>query len=186
MKVSREQAGENRERVLEAAGRLFKERGFDGVGVADLMKKAGLTHGAFYGQFDSKEHLIAEACERSMLQSGPKWDRALAGKTGEEALAALRAFYLTPRHVAQPETGCTLASLAAEAPRRGAPVRRAFTQGVNRLLERILAVVPGRNPAARRREAINTLAAMVGALILARAVDDPKLSAEILTAVRNA
>jgi TetR/AcrR family transcriptional regulator, transcriptional repressor for nem operon len=186
MKVTREQAAQNRERVLEAAGRLFRERGFEGIGVADLMKAAGLTHGAFYGQFESKEHLIAQACERALMGSSQKWDRLLEGKKGDQALKALRAHYLSRHHVENPQSGCALAALAAEAARRDAPVRRVFTEGANRLVERIASLLPVRSKPARRREALATLAGLVGALVLARAVDDPALSAEILAAVRDA
>ena len=184
MKVTREQATENREKVLETASRLFRERGFDGIGVADLMSAAGLTHGAFYGQFESKDDLVAQACERAMLQSGPKWDRVLEGRKGPAAIKALRELYLTRAHVENPATGCTLPTLAAEAPRRGARVQRTFTEGVNRLLGRITDVLPG-SAAARRRKAIVVLSELVGALLLARAVDNEKLSDEILRAVRQ-
>src|SRR3954466_13018807 len=105
MKVSREQAAENRERIVQAAARLFRERGFDGIGVADLMSEAGLTHGAFYGQFESKEDLAAQACARALEQSAAKWDRALAGQKPEDGLKAYVSGYLSQRHVNDPGHG---------------------------------------------------------------------------------
>jgi TetR/AcrR family transcriptional regulator, transcriptional repressor for nem operon len=185
MKVSRQQAAENRERVLAAASQLFRERGFEGIGVADLMKAAGQTHGAFYGQFDSKDHLIAQACSRAFADSRERHDRLLEGKKGREGLEALLSSYLSPRHVAEPGSGCALAALAPEAARRDRSVKKAFTEGVMSLAARIEGFLPGRDPAARRKKALSTLASMVGALVLARAVDDASLAKELLEAVRQ-
>src|SRR6476469_9287328 len=97
MKVTREQASQNRDRVLEAAGRLFRERGFDGIGVADLMKAAGLTHGGFYGQFASKEELMAEACERTFDKEADFWAQ-LAEDAAGNPLAAVMQAYLSKQH----------------------------------------------------------------------------------------
>src|SRR3954470_1120937 len=118
MKVSREQAAENRERIVQTAARLFRERGFDGIGVADLMNAAGLTHGGFYGQFESKEDLAAQACARALDESAGKWARATEGKPAREALKAVADFYLTPRHAGDPGSGCAFVALGAEAARR--------------------------------------------------------------------
>jgi TetR/AcrR family transcriptional repressor of nem operon len=181
MKVSREQAAENRERILDAAARLFRERGFDGIGVADLMNSAGLTHGGFYGQFESKEDLAAQACERALAKSVERWDRLLANKP-EDPLQAITASYLSTRHRDDAGNGCALAALGAEAPRRHPAVRRAFTQGLRAMVERLSEIVPGRGKAAREQKALAAMAQMVGAVVLARAVDDPKLSDAILQA----
>src|SRR5438105_10182354 len=108
MKVSREQAAQNRERILEAAGQRFRERGFDGIGVADLMKEAGLTHGGFYGHFSSKQNLIAEASTRALMRS-----LAILSKVAERAprdpLSAVADAYLTSSHRDNPGSGCLLA-----------------------------------------------------------------------------
>jgi len=184
MKVSRERAAENRERILTVAARLFRERGFDGIGVADLMKAAGLTHGGFYGQFESKEDLAAQACARALAESAAKWDR-LIGENPGDTLDAVAASYLSPRHRDDAGHGCALAALGAEAQRREPAVRRALTEGLLPLVERLEGIVPGRTRAARRRKALSTMAHFMGALVLARSVDDPKLSNQILKAVRE-
>lgn len=182
MRVSREQAAENRERVIASAATLFRERGFDGIGVADLMKSAGLTHGGFYGQFESKEDLMALAAERALQQSLAHWQR-LAERAPDDGLAALLKSYLTESHRDQAGEGCALAALGAEAGRHGPAVKRSFTAGTKALLEQLARMLPGRSEAARRERALATFASMVGALVLARSVDDKALSRDILKAV---
>lgn len=175
MKSSRSQAAANRERILEAAGRLFRERGLDGIGVAELMAAAGLTHGGFYAHFESKEALMAQACGRALEKSLENW-RA-------RSLAELVTAYLSPRHRDQPGSGCAIAALGSDVPRQGRMVRRTYTEGVRALVEELTERMPGRTPATRRRAALALLAGMVGALLLARAVDDAHLSDEILQAL---
>lgn len=182
MKVSREQAAENRERVLEIASRLFRERGLDGIGVADLMKGAGLTHGGFYGQFASKEDLMAQACARALEGSLSKWRERIAAEP-QNPLAAVAALYLSSTHCEQPGNGCALAALGPEAARHGAPVRHALTEGMRPFIELLGGMVPGRSKAARREKALATFAGMVGAVVLARAMDDPAFAEEILQSV---
>ena len=123
MKVSREQAAKNRERILDAAAQLFRERGFEGIGVADLMNAAGLTHGGFYGHFSSKEDLIAQACARALERSHEKWTKR-AQRAPDEALSSIARDYLSTRHRDDPGTGCFLAALGSEAARHGPGVRR--------------------------------------------------------------
>lgn len=183
MKVSREQAANNRERVLDAATRLFRERGFDGIGVSDVMKDAGLTHGGFYGQFDSKEDLAEEVCSRSMAQSLEHWSRKLETEQGFDALLD---HYLSAKHRDNAGQGCSLPALGADAPRRDKGVRRAFGNGVAAMIDLLAGALPGRLKAARRRKALTSLASMVGAVVLARAVDDRALSDEILEATHAA
>lgn len=182
MKVSREQASQNRDRVLETAGRLFRERGFDGIGVADLMKSAGLTHGGFYGQFASKEELMAEACARSFAHSLEIWS-GVAERASGEPLAAVMKGYLSRQHRDNPGEGCVLAALGSDAARQGPGLRRAVTEGTRALLDLFTRLAPGRIQARKRERAIHAYAAMVGALVLARAVDDEALSNEILKTV---
>lgn len=182
MKVTREQAAQNRERIVDTAARLFRERGFEGVGVADLMKAAGLTHGGFYGHFESKEALVEEACERALGRSTQRWMRRVEGARGG-ALHALARGYLTERHRDDPGDGCFLASLGADAARHGPGVRRAIARWLDSAFDFLAAHVPGRTAAARRAKAVATLSAWVGAMVLARAVDDEDLSREILGAV---
>ncbi|MDB5812104.1 MAG: Transcriptional regulator, TetR family [Betaproteobacteria bacterium] len=182
MKVSREQAAQNRERIIDTAARLFRERGFDGIGVADLMQNAGLTHGGFYGQFASKEDLAALACERALGQSATRIDRVIA-EHPENTLQAVAASYLSKRHRDNPGDGCAFVALGAEAPRHEAGVRKVFAQALLVRMEKLMRLIPG-TPAARRRKALSTMASMVGAQVLARAVDDATLSTEILEAVK--
>src|SRR5262252_1734164 len=178
MRVTREQAAANRERVLDAASTLFRKHGFDGVGVADIMKAAGLTHGGFYGQFASKEDLAAEACAHSRTDPWAAWLDA----PPDQRLAGIVRNYLTPRHRDNRTTGCLFAALGSDVGRQPRSVRRAFTERVRAKIDLLRGVVPGRSAAARRDKAIATLAGLVGALILARAVDDPALSDDILEA----
>jgi TetR/AcrR family transcriptional repressor of nem operon len=179
MKVSRAEAERNRERIIEVAAKLFRERGFDGIGVADLMKSAGLTHGGFYGHFASKEDLMAEACASAMEDSLEVLQQA-AQKGGEKAFSAAASAYLSPAHRDQPDEGCVLAALGAEAARRGSPVRGTFTQGVRSIVNALTQLAPGKSKRRKRERALATVASMVGALVLARAVDDAELSDEVL------
>jgi TetR/AcrR family transcriptional repressor of nem operon len=183
MRVTREQAAANREKVLQAAGTLFRQHGFDGIGVADIMKRAGLTHGGFYGQFASKDDLAAETTARVLGKAG--WQERLTGKANPAFGDVVRA-YLSPRHRDDPGTGCLLSALGSDAARQPLAVRRAFTDGFRARIDALLTLVPGRSQAARREKALATMAGLVGALMLSRAVDDPGLSDEILEATATA
>lgn len=182
MKVSRAEAAQNRERIIEVAARLFRERGFDGIGVAELMKSAGLTHGGFYGHFASKEDLMARACARALEGSLDALHQA-GKRGGGNALSAVASAYLSPAHRDRPGEGCALAALGAEAARHGSPVRGAFTQGVRSLVDMLTRLLPGKSKRAKRERALAIFASMVGALVLARAVDDAELSEEVLQSV---
>jgi len=179
VRVTREQAAANREKILEVAGTLFRERGFDGIGVADIMKRAGLTHGGFYGHFASKDDLAAEITGRVLGRSG--WMERLTG-TDRPSVADVVRQYLAPRHRDDPGRGCLLAAVGSDVVRQPRSVRRAFTEGLRLRVDALGRLMPGRSAAARRQKAIATMAGLVGALILSRAVDDPKLSDEILEA----
>lgn len=184
MRVSMERAAENRDRIIEVAGRLFRERGLDGIGVANLMKAAGLTHGGFYGHFESKEELEVQACGRVLARSAETWP-AMAAKNPDAPLKGLLDRYLTARHRDGPGEGCIYAALASDVARQDSPaLRRTFTAGLRPLIDTLVRIVPGRSKAARRQKALGYLSTMVGALILARAVDDTELSDEILAAAR--
>lgn len=174
MKVSREQVAVRRRKILEAAGRLFRARGFDAVSIADVMKEAGLTHGGFYGHFQSKDDLIAQTLAHALT----------AGSAEPLDLARYAADYLTPKHRDDLSGGCSTAGLAAETIRQAPEARTAMTEGLRRSIERLSVGASG-DATTQRRNAIASWAAMVGAIILARATDDPKLSDEILEDTRD-
>lgn len=184
MRVSREKAAEHRERIIDAAGTLFRSKGFDGIGIADIMKAADLTHGGFYGHFASKDDLVAQASKSAMARAATNWRKVVA-EAPNDAYAALLNHYLSPRHRDDPGRGCAFAALAGDAARCGQPVRDAFAQGLRPLIDILAGVMTGRTRAARRRKAIAALAELVGALVLARAVGDAALSDEILNAARH-
>jgi TetR/AcrR family transcriptional repressor of nem operon len=174
MRVSRQQVLANRKTILEAAGRLFRERGFEAVTVTDVMNSAGLTHGGFYGYFKSKDDLIAQT---------------LAGLQGatEPLSADLATFaeqYLSPAHRDDFACGCPVAALASETIRQSGGARAEMTAGLRRQIERLGQVAPGADAAGKRRAAIGSWAAMVGALILARMSEDAELSNEVLAETR--
>lgn len=181
MKVSREQAAQNRERILEAASQRFRERGFDGIGVADLMKEAGLTHGGFYGHFPSREDLVAEACARALAESLTRWQKVADDASGD-ALSAIAGAYLSGGHRDNPGAGCVLAALGPDVARQGPAVRHSVTGYMRSAFDFVAKLVPGKSKAARRQKAISTWATLVGAMVIARAVDDRALSQEILDA----
>ncbi|WP_363506123.1 TetR/AcrR family transcriptional regulator [Burkholderia sp. LMU1-1-1.1] len=186
MKVSREQVALNRERIVETAARLFRQKGYDGIGVVDLMKSAGLTHGGFYGHFASKEDLLAEATAHAFKKSVGRWrERAAAALNAPEtAMASIGDSYLSVRHRDGPELGCSITSLGPDIARLGPKVRQALTEGAKGQIAVLEELVPGEDQAAKRKQALTTYAAMVGAIVLARAVDDEEMSLEILETVR--
>jgi TetR/AcrR family transcriptional repressor of nem operon len=181
LRVTRKQAAAHREKILDVAGTLFRERGFDGIGVADIMKEAGLTHGGFYGHFGSKDDLAAEITARVLCREG--WPERITG-TANPTFAEVVRKYLTPRHREDAGHGCLFAALGSEVVRQPRPVRRALADGLRLRIKELQELLPGRS-AARRQKAVATMAGLVGALMLSRAVDDPKLSDEILEAAAS-
>jgi TetR/AcrR family transcriptional regulator, transcriptional repressor for nem operon len=176
------QTAEKHEKILKEAARLFRERGFDGAGVAEIMEAAGLTHGAFYAHFPSKDALEAEAVERAFAQSDNRV-YALTANARDRKRAFLDR-YLSAAHRDHPGTGCAMAALGPEIARDSA-TRKPFTHGVKRMIDGIVGRFRWKGKGGARRHAIHLLSAAVGALILARAVDDPRLSDEILESVRD-
>jgi TetR/AcrR family transcriptional repressor of nem operon len=177
MKVSREQVAAHRTRILAAASRLFRLRGFDDVTVAEVMNEAGLTHGAFYGHFSSKQALIAEAIAQALAP-------APGAATAAESAAAFAHGYLSPGHRDDRGSSCPFSSLGTEAARGSADLRRHMTQSVRRTIDLFSAEAKGEKAREKRRAAISAWSAMVGAMVLARIVDDDKLSKEILAETR--
>jgi TetR/AcrR family transcriptional regulator, transcriptional repressor for nem operon len=194
MRVSREKAAEHRDRIIDAAGALFRAKGFGGIGVADIMKAADLTHGGFYGHFASKDDLVAQASQRTMARAAANWTK-LVEAAPDSPYAALLAHYLSPKHRDDPGKGCAFAALGNDAARSGKIVRNAFAEGLAPLID-ILAQsipakstpgksIPDKSKAARRRKAVAAMATLVGALTLARAVEGTALSDEMLEAAHR-
>ena len=181
MRVSREKFAENRARILDVAGKLFREKGFDGIGVADIMKAAGLTHGGFYGHFASKESLACEASKALVDKTRMRWQEIVDAAEGDP-LAALLRHYLSRRNLQSPT--CVFATLTQDVSRHGAAMQSTFTAGLTDLADVLSPIVAGKTPQARRARALSTLSAMMGAVILARAMDDPQLADEFLEATR--
>lgn len=185
MKVTREQMAVNRQRLLDIAARRFRERGFDGVSVADVMQEAGMTHGGFYGHFASKEALAAEAAAHALMQTANRWQATLENR-GMEGLERLVDAYLSQRHIDAPGSGCAIAALGPELARQAEPVRSAFAAQLERLVDALAGFMPGADAAERRSRALPLMAQMVGAIVLARAFGRSMLAAEVLETVRQA
>lgn len=187
MRVSQDMVRRHREALIRAAAGMLRERGVEATGVADVCRAAGLTHGAFYRHFETKEALVLEACESAFA-----WSIAdIAGTDTQATEAADRiAQYLSAAHRDAPENGCPVAALAVDAARGGQPLSGVLAKGMRRYIDKFSSLIgtPGRaTKAAQRERAIVALAAMVGGLILARATisADPELSDQILDAVRK-
>ncbi len=181
MRVSRVQAAENRETVINVASRLFRERGFDGIGLKDLMKGAGLTQGAFYKQFASKEDLAAQASRRALESAFTRWSTATAAKP-EDPLGAVMAFYLSMEHREEKMDGCPIVALGSDAARQGSDVKASFEAGIKAHLEvlgRMVAAMDGKKSKGKDMAILST---MVGAVTLSRAVNDPDLAQAFLDA----
>lgn len=185
MKVSRAQAQANRQRIIEVAAELFRERGFDGIGVNDLMQAAGLTRGGFYGHFESKDDLARQASEQALVANAAHWARIV--EQAREPLAELVAFYLSDRHRDSPGQGCALAALAPDAVRHGDALRDTFAVGIERIAAIVAAQLGNGQPdehgtGDRRARALAVLSTLVGALVLSRVAGDEDLSREIRAA----
>jgi TetR/AcrR family transcriptional regulator, transcriptional repressor for nem operon len=180
MRVSKEKAAQNRQDILTAAARLFRERGVSATGVDSITEDAGLTHGAVYSQFGSKEAIAAEAIRLALQGSRRLWQRVAERKGEEKAFAAIVAAYLSREHRDSPGQGCVAAALGADVARQPQSVREAFTEEFKDALAFLAEVMPGDDSSGRDEDAIAAFASMVGALILARAVNDEPLSDRIL------
>jgi TetR/AcrR family transcriptional repressor of nem operon len=184
MKVTREQATRNRDRVIATAARLFRERGFDGIGISDLMKEVGLTHGGFYAQFPSKEHLMAEAATKAASERESAMRRQFQ-EAPDGGVAGFAERYLSRRHRDNPGEGCYMATLGIDVARHGSLVRDAFTRSVRSALDTLAEAEKAGSEKERRNQAIADYAMMIGGMVLARAVSDEKLSEEILGSVKS-
>jgi TetR/AcrR family transcriptional repressor of nem operon len=194
MGVQKEQALRNRQSIIDTASRVFRERGVDGVGVADLMRAAGFTHGGFYNHFKSKDALAAEACaavlSRAVEEMAKVIEADAAGRKG--SLRAMLETYLSPTHRDDPGQGCPIPTLAADASRQGEQMQAAYAEGIETFIQTMSSHFAGSgeyhgSSEAARASAIGLLTQLVGTLVLARGVGaaNPGLSEEILTVGRS-
>lgn len=181
MRVSRVQAEENRQAVIKVASRLFREHGFDGIGLKDLMAGAGMTQGAFYKQFDSKEDLVAQASRRALQEALGRWSAAAASRP-DNPLAAVVDFYLSEAHCAERSEGCPVVALGSDAARHGTDVRASFETGIKEYLALVGGWIGGADRGEADSKAMAVLSTMVGAVLLARAVNDETMSKQFLQA----
>ena len=173
------------ERIVETAARAIRRGGYGGAGVAEIMKEAGLTHGGFYAHFDSREGMLAEAADRAGADTVATLARVAASAPPEQGLNAMLRAYLSKAHVESVETGCAVAALGSEMPRQAHRVRRAATRRIKEMIDLVARHLPEWGQPGAHERALVTIATAVGALVLARAVDDPKLSDALREAALN-
>lgn len=179
MRVSRVQAEENRQTVINVASRLFREHGFDGIGLKDLMEAAGLTQGAFYKQFASKEDLAVQASERALESASCRWAAAMTAEP-EDPLGAVIRFYLSAEHREERADGCPIVALGSDAARQGDGVKAPFEAGIRTYLETLERLISQTQGEEFKSKAMAILSMMVGALTIARVVNDPDLAKSFL------
>jgi len=173
------------ERIVDAAARAIRRSGYGGTGVADIMKDAGLTHGGFYAHFGSREAMLAEAADRAGAEGVDALARIAAAAPRQQALQALLRAYLSQAHVEGVETGCPVVALGSEMPRQAPEVRRAATRHIKEMIDLVARQSPDWGQPGAHEHALVTVVTMVGALLLARAVDEPKLSDALRKAALN-
>lgn len=184
MRVSREVMAQRHDEIISETSKMLRRRGIVGTSLADLMAAAGLTHGGFYKHFNSKDALVAEATERIFSEINARFEERTQSQGAKAALIAYVADYLTLSHVKKPEIGCPIASFGPDVGREQGTVKSVFTHGVKTNLSLIMEGLSC--PTANRRErAVELLSLLSGAVSMARATDDEKLSNEILTSARK-
>ena len=184
MRYSERHKEETRKKVVRAAAAAVRAKGPDGVGVAEIMAEAGLTHGGFYAHFPNKEALVAAAIEEAFGQSRRRFARMTEGMTPAQALTAFIDAYVSTDHRNNPQRGCPISTLTNDLPRQGPLVRGAFDTGVANLIARIETWLPEDDPKTRRSLASSMMAEMAGAVSLARAVSDAAMADTLLEASR--
>ena len=173
------------DRIVEAAARAIRRSGYGGAGVAEVMKEAGLTHGGFYAHFKSREGMLAEAADRAGAHGVAVLARVAAAAPPKKELEAMLRAYLSKEHVEGVETGCPIAALGSEMPRQAPKVRRAATRRIKEMIDLVARQSPDWGQPGAHERALLTLATALGALVLARAVDDSKLSHAMREAALN-
>jgi TetR/AcrR family transcriptional repressor of nem operon len=186
MRYSREHKVETHSRIVKKASVRLREKGAHGIGVADLMKDAGLTHGGFYAHFDSREALVIEAFTHAMDRSTERWRKLAEQTRPEKRLAAIVKTYLTPVHRDDPGHGCAVPALGAEIARESVKTRRVFAGRLEQMIDMLAAQVPGVPRKAARKQATAALATMMGTLVMARIAGTGDFSDEILGSGREA
>jgi len=164
------------ERIVSVAARAIRRSGYDGTGVADIMKEAGLTHGAFYSHFASREAMLAEAASRACAESAAAAAEVVAGVAPGKALASMLGAYLSREHLERVDIGCPLAALGSETARQAPEVRRVVTRHIKEMVDLVARQSPDWGQPGAHERALVTVSSMVGALLLARTVDEPGLS----------
>ena len=173
------------ERIVDAAARAIRRSGYDGTGVADIMRDAGLTHGAFYAHFASREAMLAEAADRAGAESVDALTRVIASAPSEQGLPSVVRAYLSKDHLQGIESGCPTAALGSEMPRQSPEVRRVATRRIKEMIDLVARQSPDWGQPGAHELAMVTVATMVGTLVLARAVDEPALTEALRTATLN-
>ncbi|KQP35261.1 TetR/AcrR family transcriptional regulator [Pseudorhodoferax sp. Leaf274] len=186
-RVSQQQTDQNRIAIEKASSRLFREKGLDGVSVAEVMAAAGLTHGGFYGHFSSKDGLAAVACAKAFEQSGARWDQRFADlpEPGERRRAYVEGYLATATRD-RPGSSCTAAALAGDVARAqaDAPVRAAYLDGVKAMAARLASLQPDAGSPEAGQRALAEMATLVGALLLSRATKGDPISDALLASAR--
>src|SRR5882724_3310469 len=186
MRYSKEHKLETRSRIVKKASVRLREKGAHGIGVADLMKDAGLTHGGFYAHFDSREALVIEAFTHAMDRSTEHWRKLAEQTPPEKRLATIVNTYLTPLHRDDPGHGCAVPTLGAEIARESPKTRRVFAGRLEQMIDTLAAQLPGVPRKAARKQAMAAIATMMGTLVLARVAGSGDFSDELLGAGRDA
>jgi TetR/AcrR family transcriptional repressor of nem operon len=186
MRYSREHKLETHARIVKKASVRLREKGAHGIGVADLMKDAGLTHGGFYAHFDSREALVIEAFTDAMDRSTERWRKLAEQTPPEKRLATIVNSYLTPIHRDDPGHGCAVPALGAEIARESSKTRKLFAGRLEQMIDMLAAQIPDVPRKAARQQAMAALATMMGTLVLARIAGRGDFSEEILAAGRDA
>ena len=177
---------QTRSRIVEEASRGLRQAGVDGISVADLMKRAGLTHGGFYLHFESREALVIEAFTSAMDRTVSQWQEFMKEIPVEQRFDAFVGMYLRQGHRDDRTTGCVLPALGADIARSTPKARRAFARKLDEMIEAVAGFFPQESPMQARQIAISALATLMGSIALARAVGDKDLSDEILGSGRQA
>lgn len=170
---------ETHQRIVSVAAKAIRRSGYGGTGVVDIMKNAGLTHGGFYAHFESRDAMLAEAARHACAETSAAIAEVLSTAPQDMAFETLLRVYLSEEHVAQTDTGCPLAALGSETSRQGPEVRRVITRYTKEMVDLAARQFPDWGQPVAHERAMATVATMVGALLLAKAVDDPVLSAEL-------